>query len=583
MSEERLHKVEERLTYLFSIKSPLAKQQLDWKKNYIWVETEELDPYKSNFNSNLAFTIINAKASEILSWIQEYDFIPLNNEAQRNVLFVKKIWEYEWLNSWTDKEIAKAIYSWLKYWDWFIYEGTRRIDRKIKNPIKEKGSWKIVHEVEKITVKDWIHIEYIPWENLFYDWYDIDDANEAIWLKYWDRDTFLNTFWEDPNYKNVSESIPTGRYYWVQGDTLKLRPDNNDRVISELRYYNKAKDELIILANWIEVYNWIIPYKHKELPFAVFSDYHLEDRTYNAWEYEILQSDIKYKDALRALNIDVIKAQFWFTAISPEADFDEGTIEIGTNSFARIDPQDISHFSPNISANNVIQAETQADNDIIIKSWIDFKSQTLTSNETATKVQSKLESARKRINLNLKLNWYTFFARLARLRLANLQFEYSFDNKKIPIKWLDINSKGVATPVNWGYWLFTVKPELTKGAFNVIPITDSILWISWEKEKNKLLEFYQLVWPVTWEDWKPVINPKKAVEQLSRKFGVDYEELTQATSSYQDPEQILSKLKWQSNWVPSSTEDPSNPNFIPPEQRSGANRNFDSIWWLVNE
>lgn len=581
MSEKKLHKVETRLTYLHKIKSPIAKKQPDWKQNYIWVETKELDPYKSNYSSNLAFSIINAKASEILSWMQEYDFIPLSNDAQRNVLFVQKLWEYEWLKSNTDREITKAIYSWLKYWDWFIYEWTRRIDRKIKVPYKTQD-WTISYNEKTVTEKDWIHCEYIPWENLFYDWYDIEDANEAIWLKYWDRKTFLNTFWENPNFKNVSEELPKWRYYSVQGDTLKINPEDVDDTISELRYYNKANDELIILANWIEVYNWIIPYAHKELPFCVFSDYHLEDRTYNAWEYEILETDIKYKDALRALNIDVIKAQFWFTAISPEANFDEATIEIWTDKFARVDPADISHYAPNISANNVIQAEQQADNDIIIKSGIDFKSQTLTANETATKVQSKLESARKRINLNLKLNWYTFFARLARLRMANLQVEYWSEQKKIPVKWLNISSNGVATPVSSWYWLFTVKPELIKWEFNIIPITDSILWISTEKEKNKLLEFYQLVGNV--EDWwKPVVNPKKAVEQLSRKFWVDFEELTQATPSYQEPEQILDDLKLEDKWTPSSPTDPSNPNFVPPNQRSGAVQNFKSIWWLTQE
>jgi hypothetical protein len=76
-----------------------------------------MDKYKSNYATNTIFSIINAKASEILTGIQEYDFIPLDDEALKNVKAVKKIWEYEWLNSKTDKQLANVVYSSLKKGD----------------------------------------------------------------------------------------------------------------------------------------------------------------------------------------------------------------------------------------------------------------------------------------------------------------------------------------------------------------------------------------------------------------------------------------------------------------------------------
>ena len=581
MPNKKYHTVEDRLVYLHSIKSDLVLKQKEWKENYIWNKSIPDDPYKSSYRTWVIFSIINAKAAELLSWVQEYDFMPLDDTALRNIHLIKKIWEYEWIQSRTDKQLADVFYSALKYWDWFLYEWARRVDRKIKTPYYDNQG-KIKYKEEMITDYDWIYSEYIPWENFYFDWYDIDSANEAIWIKYWDRKAFLNTFGGNPNYKSVNEDIPIGRhYYTTAGNNLSLDGNLNDEnIITELRYYNKSNDELIILANWVEVYNNCIPYKHKELPFCVFSDYKLDNRTYSMWEYELLERDEKYKDALRSLSIDVIKAQFWFTAIDPDADFDEATVEIWTNSFARINPRDIAHFSPNINANSILQAENQADNDMIIKSWIDFKSQILWPSETATKVAAKTQSARKRINLNLKMNWYSFFERLARLRMSNLQLEYSKWYKKIPIKGWNIDSKWTFTPVNWWYGSFSVKPEYIEGKFNIMPITESILWINSEREKIRILEFSQIAWNIVWEDGKPIIKPERLVEELSRRFGVDFEKLTQQSETYQNPEDILKEVDQQMDWIqPWWTSDPE---YIPPEQRSWAMTAVPKIWWMSN-
>ena len=582
MNQKTLHEVETRLTLLHSYKSWLIAPAKEWDLKYIWQTSQEMDKYKSNYATNTIFSIINAKASEILTGIQEYDFIPLDDEALKNVKAVKKIWEYEWLNSKTDKQLANVVYSSLKKGDWFMYEWIRRVERKIKTPIL-KTSWEITFEEENIIDYDGIYCEYIPWENIYFDGDSIDWANEAIWIKHWDRQAFINSFELNPNYNNVNDSLPKGKYYYISSNnTLNVNGDiDNENIISELRYYNKSKDQLIILANGIEVCNMAIPYKHKELPFCKFEDYKVDGRFYSMWEYELLEKDEAYKDALRALSIDVIKAQFWFTVISPDADFDEATIEIGTNSFARLDPRDISHFSPNINASSIQNAEAIANEDIIIKSWIDFRSQVLWANETATKTAAKTQSARKRINLNLKLNGYSFFERLARLRMSNLQLLYSTSNKKIPIKWWSIDGRWVFKPLNGGYGTYTVKPEHVIWAFNIIPITESILGISSEREKTRMLEFASVAWNIIWPDGKPVINPKNLVEEIARRFGVDFEKLTGKGVNNKSAEDILKEVEWQMNGNPVDSTNPMSSEYIPPEQRSWA-KNIVPVLWSSN-
>jgi hypothetical protein len=77
------------------------------------------------------------------------------------------------------------------------------------------------------------------------------------------------------------------------------------------------------------------------------------------------------------------------------------------------------------------------------------------------------------------------------LVMSNIEMLYSSSNKKIPIKWGNIDNEWVFTPLSSWYGNFLVKPEYVKGKFNIIPITESILWISTEKEKTKLLEYSQ--------------------------------------------------------------------------------------------
>jgi len=58
---------------------------------------------------------------------------------------------------------------------------------------------------------------------------------------------------------------------------------------------------------------------------------------------------------------------------------------------------------------------------MIAKTGQNFKAQQLSTGETAEGTRAKTESAQKKINLNLKINGYNFFERLARLRMSNIQ------------------------------------------------------------------------------------------------------------------------------------------------------------------
>ena len=112
MAEKKeLHHVEDRLIVLQSIKNKdgLVDQQKIWKMNNKAQRAMGRHPEKSDYMTNVGFTVKSAKDAELLSGIQEYSFIPLDEDARANIPVVKLNWKYWWLTSKTDRMLSKVI------------------------------------------------------------------------------------------------------------------------------------------------------------------------------------------------------------------------------------------------------------------------------------------------------------------------------------------------------------------------------------------------------------------------------------------------------------------------------------------
>lgn len=223
-------------------------------------------------------------------------------------------------------------------------------------------------------------------------------------------------------------------------------------VVTVLQYYNKYRDEYIVLANgeWINPYEGRImpnPNPTKEIPLVMFTNVYLDDDIYSVGDFKITEKSSALKDETRSLSIEVVKAQGGIITISPDSDFDENIMELGIRKFARVDKDAFGFFAPNINASTLQYVEEKADEDIIIETGVDFRNQVLNPNETATKTQGRISASMKRINLLIKYNAYTFYERLARLRLANMEF-YKDKEVKINTKGIEIDSEGNVTPLN---------------------------------------------------------------------------------------------------------------------------------------
>ncbi len=547
----------------------------------------------TDYSMNTQFAIVNTKAAEVLNNTPRYDFIALDAEARRYKRLRELFWDYVWLTSKTDKAIYAIVFDALKYGVGFGKETYVCEERRVKMPKieEEDGEEKIVFEEVVIEEYEGCRLTYIPWSNVWVNGRDIEETTEAVIITYYDRAKFFEVYGRNPNYSNISESsIPVGKYYYVGDNTHGLVIDGNstttsiwqngvenNNIVSVLEYYNKYRDEYVILANgeWINPYNNEImpnPNASKEIPLVVYTDIYIEDDIYALGEFEITNKSCALKDETRSLSIETVKAQGGIITIDPASEFDDSIMEFGIRKYARVEKDAFGFFAPSINTNTLQYVESKADEDIIIESGIDFRSQLLNPNETATKTQGRINASLKRISLGVKYNAYTFYERLARLRMANMEF-YKEKPIEIQTKNISIDEEGNVEYHNSGYGLFTMMPEYFAWKLSMVVAIDSMVGNTTAENKQKWLETAQLLMNMVDPDTgKPMYHPSKIVESGRGIIDevIDLDKLSEKMVTTQNAESMLAELDSQAGVAGSPTAPTEDANYVPPAQRSWA-------------
>lgn len=557
-------------------------------------KTTNEDGY-TNYHTNTWFAIVNTKIADVISNTPKYDFIALDEDAKKYKRVKELFWKYVWTVSRTDIAIMQIVFDALKYWVWFWEEIILDKKRTVRVPYKVGDT--LEYKEETITEYCGCKLNYIPWSQVYLNWSNIENTTEAIVISYWDRDEFLLTFGNDSKYKGVSDAeIPKGKYYyvgtWANVLTVNGSPAatdrewntvENDSIVSVLTYYNKYRDEYIVLANdkWINpIYSadteWNqqeqiqpIPYPHKEIPLVVYTDHIVEDDIYALWEFDITEKSRQFKDDLRSTHIEGIKAQGWIITIGPDADYDETVMKLGLRQVARVEKDSFGFFSPSVNLQSLAALEKQADEDIIVEGWVDFKSQLLGVNETAKRTEWRIDAAKKRVNHNIKHNAYTFYERLARLRCANFTFHYKGKDISLPTKWLEVSSSGTIEYVQNGYGLFTMKPEYFEWEMSLIPVVDSLYGDTSSDSKTKYIETLQLLMNMKNPDGTPTFDSKLLIEAWRGIIDevIDLDKVLGKSNDSKSPEDIMKEA-----WIGDASQVPNEwPEWgIPPAQQSGA-------------
>lgn len=514
--------VKERLLYLHSLKQHRFPKYWKYRGEYAqleWITNTEDGFIK--YWMNTWFALVNAKVAEIHANTPQYDFVWLDENGRKYKKMVEKLWDWVWKDSGTNKALTQIIRDAMKYGTGFWLEKYSSRKRTIRVPdVDENG---LISFIEK-EIKEYEGEELIPldWSNVYVNGSTIDTTTEAIHITHWDKDEFYNQFPCNWFYDYKKESIiPWKTYYvstWKNELTINDGTDratddtDNSNTISVIEYWNKYKDEYIIIANDVHINPYEggcmpMPYPHKEIPIVCYTDHQIDGDIYGLGEYDITEKSRILKDESRSLMIETVKIQWGIITIDPSSDFDETIERIGLKQFAHVAKDDFGFFAPNVNISPLELLEKKLDEDIIIETWVDFRWQLFWPNETAERSKWRTESARKRINSNIRENAYSFYERLARLRIENIKTFYKWKNELVPVKGYSISQEWVQEAMSWDYGVMTVTKDMLDWKILLIPIVDSISWDTSKIQKQKFMEFFQIAINLKKNDWSPLFDP----------------------------------------------------------------------------
>lgn len=576
----------DRFIYLYTLKQHRLMNY--WKYRSEYSQLNQVDSTNDGFtryHMNTWFAIVNAKVAEIFASTPKYDFVGLDDEGRKYKKMVEKLWDWVWMKSWTNGALMQIVRDACKYGTWFWKEVWERTKRTVKLP-------QIDDETGEVTFIEEERIEYegcklvpLDWSNVYVNGVDINNCTEAIVISHWDKAEFFSTFKNNWFWKYDKEDIHPWKNYYVPSNTNELviqyttwrdwSSIDDENTISVVEYWNKYKDEYIVIA-WdchINPYKeeyMPIPSPHKEINLVCYTDHQVDGDIYGRGEFDITDSSRRLKDESRSLMIESVKMQGWIITIDPSSDFDETVERIWLKQFARVEKDDFWFFSPNINISPLELLEKKIDEDIIIETWVDFRGQLFGPNETAERSKWRVESARKRINSNIKENAYTFYARLAALRIENIQTYYKWKNDLIPVKWFSITNTWVQDSLSWDYGVMEITKDMLSGKILLLPIVDSLTWNTTKELRQKWMEFFQIAINLKKSDGTPVFDTATLIESWRGYIddAVDLDKLLWGNASVDAEVSKLLKERWLPN--PNDINSAMQENgWIPPAQQSG--------------
>lgn len=541
---------------------------------------EIVKSWNDDFRTQISAIVKLQKDADLKAAIPEYSFIPENEAWRKNRKIVREAFNYWWLKTNTDKVVSRVVKSATTYWTWIQFEWIKHVWKTIKTPSFDKDN-QLIFKEDKVLIYSWIETRKVPFQNFWVNWDDIDNSTEAIEIRYFDMNAYIAEKKEDSLYKNLSKVKKTSKSHTFTGETAwnDVEPAQDDKnVVTEISYWNSATDQYIVLANDVEILNIPIPYEHKELPFCLYYDNLGEDRIYGIWEFELLEEDERYKNELRTLLVQWVKSSIWFILKDADNDLEEDDVFYWVGQIYEVwDIEGIKHFAPNVPVAAIAQAEQAVDTSIIQKTGVDINS-LQTTPESATKTAGKSVSSKKRINDNIKDNAFDFFRRLAFLRMKNIQFLHKMKVREIPIKgWSIMNDWVFQKDESWAFGSAKIWRGMIEGDFMVVPIIETMTGDNKQRRKENAIRYSQVWGSIIGSDGQPVVKWEPLAELLTEEFGYDFDRMTQKQASTQSGKDIVSELKNERNGIDTSGSNPASPNFIPPEQRSGATKPVSTI------
>lgn len=568
--------VEERFSKMASLKAHRVPSVRAYQAEYKDSPNANIS---DSYRTNVGFALVQNKTSDFIATMPKFDFQPLSEEARNKIPVTKLVWDYWWRVGGVEKEILPVVIDSNVTGCGYATTYVQSYCRTVKVP-DGKGGWKEEEVKEEKPV-----LERVAWENAFINAHSIDDATECVIVRHWNRDEFMarRKSWMEP--KGIKpESIPYGkRYDWyetagsydVRLGILDSKKDAlRDEIVSELHFSSKFDDRYIVVANGVVINDSPLPSLHKELPLLILNDHWVPGDHTGRGEYDVTSDARKLKDAAAQLGIDLTKASVGAMFADPNAGMDGNNIKFSLTEINECQDVDgIKHFVPSVNLQFVQYIEAKADEYITVQTGQDWKGLLMGPSETASKTVAKVETQKRRVALTQRQAAWTFFERLARLRMADIALLHK-EKRTISTKGETYDGNGVKKNLNGGYGVFTIEPSTFTPDVNVLPNIESMA-VDSSQERQDFLQAMQIYGSLMKENGTQLVPGEFWIDQGRPYFpAIDFERASAKSELTKSPEEIMAEsgLLQDQSGATAPAEAPMDPNYIPPAQRSGAKK-----------
>lgn len=501
--------------------------EADWEladKEYNQYFTPDSNDWRAQLELPDAFSAIQAQAQETIERKSRPHLTGTEESDEPIEDFCNAILTYNMNTTGYDYQYHLAKLSAAIRGTAFLMDYWRTEKRVVKDPTSvEKGE--IKYQDKEITDFDDDYMEWVPNEYIYIDEKakHIDEAADGFRREILNIDEFHRIYGEKPGFFDTD---------WVKkgGDTsnrsfFRLPKDVTEQDVEILHYYNRSIDAYWVVANNVVVRDGPLPWKHKELPFAVLYQYRVPGRFYGIGIPKVIHYLSEERKAIRRLNLDRQKIIVAGAFLHNNAfDIDDEDTQLEPGKFISVDTngQDVRQAVQQVQMGDVpasyFRTEEILLEDIKRAHGIDDRVQGLNVGGTATEAAILKESSLKRVNLVSIQAEMDTVVRIGRLKWSNIQFFYgtprlekiALDNQereKKVYRQVSIQGKKFSIVKDGGNpslrvedvrgsSAVTIKPEMAKylqGSFDVSVDADVYAPISKAIDQTKKTEMFSMM------------------------------------------------------------------------------------------
>lgn len=397
-----------------------------------WMPERAWDDWRSHITLPDGFAAVQAYLQETINRRSRPTLQVTNTSDLPRELFVNSILNYNMDSTGFDMEQFKARQCAAIRGTGFVMERYRLDKRDVHDPTGINDDGTLKYTKREITDVDDTITEFVENEFIFTD---PDARNQNSMRDFIEREVldikeFQRIYGKKSDFMNI-ELVSGAGFVPEQVGFFRMPTDMTDNDVEILHYYNRSTDTYNALANNVLIRMGYIPYKHKELPLAVYTYYSIPGQLFGMGIPKVILSLTEERKSIRNLALDRQHMQVdKMFLVNDIVDLDDEDVRTRPNGFISVNTNGlkISDIIEPLEYGDIPSSFYQADNslleDIRRAHGISDSYEAQSTGGTATEAAQLQQAAQARIAMINQLSEMETVVRIGRLKWSNIQFFY---------------------------------------------------------------------------------------------------------------------------------------------------------------